>query len=89
MKLKRESLAEKQKVQSAQIKEKEGESLLLAETEANTVLGECSVLGDLMPDEHWTDADDSVISENVRNLSKWQSSGFELSAVIKDMRICL
>ena len=44
----------------------------MTETEGNTFLGECSLLGDLMEDEDWEDVDDEAVSSAMRNLSKWQ-----------------
>ena len=69
--LKELSIKEKQNIQAASKQEKRAESLLLSDTEANIVLGECSVMGDMMPDEDWVEAEDTVVAEAVRNLAKW------------------
>ena len=53
LQLKELSIQEKQKTQTAEQLAKQTDSLILAETEANLILGECSVLGDLMPDKDW------------------------------------
>ena len=72
LKLKQLSIQEKQKAQNTQQLAKQTDNLILAETEANTVLGECSVMGDLIPDEDWAEVEDSDVAEAVRNLEKWQ-----------------
>jgi hypothetical protein len=49
------------------------EDLLSAESEANILMGECSVLGDMMGLEvDWHDADDDVISNGMRSMAGWQ-----------------
>ena len=52
---------------------KEASDLLTAESEANNLMGECSVLGDMMGlDIDWEEADDDVIENGMRNLARWQ-----------------
>ena len=46
--------------------------MLLAQTEANLLLGEISVLGDIMIEENWEEVDDETVGHAMRNLSKWQ-----------------
>ena len=47
--------------------------VLEAENSANTLLGECSVLGDMMGAEvDWTTAEEDAISSAMRSLEKWQ-----------------
>ena len=70
LKLQELTLKEKQKSSHAKEQDKKEESLVLAETEANLFLGECSVLSDIMPEDDWKEADDGVISDAVRRLSK-------------------
>ena len=72
LKLQELTLKEKQASNSAKVKEKEQEALVYSQTESNAFLGECSVLGQLVVDEVWTDVDDEVIGSAMRNLSKWQ-----------------
>ena len=72
LKLQQLSLAEKQKSSAAKEKEKADENLILADTESNIFLGECSVLGDLMADENWKEVEDETVSNAMRNLTKWQ-----------------
>ena len=53
--------------------EKESRELLSAEAEANILMGECSVLGDMMGLEvNWEDAEDNVISNGMRSMARWQ-----------------
>ena len=53
--------------------EQETSDLLSAESEANILIGECSVLGDMMGLEiDWESADDDVIGNGMRNLAGWQ-----------------
>ena len=66
------NLKEKQQAAAVQERDKSEESRILAETESNTFLGECSVLGDLMIDETWEAVDDETVSSAMRNLSRWQ-----------------
>ena len=66
------SLDQMQKTSTAQGIDKAEQDRIMAETEGNTFLGECSVLGDLMEDEDWEDVDDEAVSSAMRNLSKWQ-----------------
>ena len=72
LKLQEQTLAEKQASNAAKLKEKEQEAVVLAQTESNAFLGECSVLGQLMADEDWSEVDDEIIGSAMRNLSKWQ-----------------
>ena len=62
------TLQEKQK----KTKLREDDSKFLAQTEANLFFGESSVLCDMMPDENWSEVEDEVISQGMRNLAKWQ-----------------
>ena len=62
------TLQEKQK----KSKLREDDSKFLAKTEANLFFGESSVLCDMMPDENWSEVEDEVISQGMRNLAKWQ-----------------
>ena len=66
------TLEDRQQASAAQVQDKAEESRILAETESNTFLGECSVLGDLVADENWEEADDETVSGAMRQLSKWQ-----------------
>ena len=84
LKLKQKSLDEKQKLETSKQNEKLEESRLAAETEANLVLGECSVLGDIMPDKEWKDLDDNEISEAVRNIAKWQDQMLRIERSYKN-----
>ena len=53
--------------------EKNTRDLLAAEAEANILMGECSLLGDMMGLEtDWEEADDDSVSTGMRSLSKWQ-----------------
>ena len=72
LKLQELTLQEKKDSTAAKEKEKAAEDLVLAETEANFFLGECSVLGDIMADEDWEAADDDIVSGAMRNLTKCQ-----------------
>ena len=42
--------------------EKQEENLVMAETEANTFLGECSLLGDIMMEKIWTEVEDETVA---------------------------
>jgi hypothetical protein len=66
------SLQDQRNIHADQQQNKYEESRILAETEANTFLGECSVLGDIMTDETWDEVDDETVSDAMRKLSKWQ-----------------
>ena len=66
------TLEDRQQASAAQVQDKAEESRILAETESNTFLGECSVPGDLVADENWEEADDETVSGAMRQLSKWQ-----------------
>ena len=57
---------------ATQVREKEEDARVLAETEQNSFLGEVSVLSDIMPDEDWEEIDDEAVGNAMRNLSKWQ-----------------
>ena len=83
LKLQQLSYQEKKASAAAKVKEKEEEAIVLAETEANLFLGECSVLGQLMTEESWEEVDDEVISNAIRNLSKWQD---QLNAIERSYR---
>ena len=72
VKVKEIGLKEKQEASVASLQDKEAENLLLAQTEANLLLGEIEVLGNIMTEEYWEEADDEVIGNAMRNLSKWQ-----------------
>ena len=37
----------------------------LAEAEANTFLGECSILGDIMVEENWAEVDEETVSMGI------------------------
>ena len=63
---------EKKDAYATRAQEKSEEDKVLAETEANLFLGECSVLGDMMIDETWEAVEDDEISSAMRSLSKWQ-----------------
>lgn len=66
------TLQEKQRKHTTQQQEKNREAEVLEETEANLFLGECSVLGDMIPDEAWDQAEDNEVAEAVRNLPKYE-----------------
>ena len=66
------SLDQMQKTSNTQVADKTKQSEIMAETESNTFLGECSVIGDMMDDEDWEQADDETVSNAMRKLSKWQ-----------------
>ena len=72
LKIRELTLKEIQASNAAKAKEKEEEASILANTEANLFLGECSVLSQLMVEESWEEVEDEVISNAIRNLSKWQ-----------------
>ena len=66
------TLQEKKRKHTIQQQEKNREAEVLEETEANLFLGECSVLGDMIPDEAWDQAEDNDVAEAVRNLPKYE-----------------
>ena len=66
------SLDQMQKTNNTQVVDKAAQDRILAETESNTFLGECSVLGDLMIDEDWEEVEDETVSNAMRCISKWQ-----------------
>ena len=73
LKLQELSLKEQQKVNADREANKKEEARIMAETEGNLVLGECSVLGDLLLDvSDWDDVEDEVVADAMRNLDKWQ-----------------
>ena len=52
--------------------EKLVEATVLAETKSNEFFGETSVMGDLLLEENWDLADNSVVSQGMRLLKDWQ-----------------
>ena len=72
MEFQQQSLQDQRSIHADQPQNKSEDSRILAETEANTFLGECSVLGDIMTDETWDEVDDETVSDAMRKLSKWQ-----------------
>lgn len=50
--------------------EKQEENIVMAETEANTFLGECCLLGDIMVERNWTEVEDETVSNAMRSFSK-------------------
>ena len=67
------SLEEQRKVSDDKAQEKSSENAILPETEGNLVLGECSVLGDMLPvEDNWEDAEDEAVGSAMRSLDKWQ-----------------
>ena len=72
LKIQQLTLEEKKLEKTSKQQDLENQNSMMAETEANVFLGECTVLGDLMQEELWSEADDAVISNCMRDLSKWQ-----------------
>ena len=73
LKIQELSLKEQQVANSDRAREKAEEGIMLADTEANLLLGECKVLGDMMILEtDWTEAADEVVANAMRHLDKWQ-----------------
>ena len=73
LKLQEMSLKEQQHASAEKVREKSAQDMLLAESEANILLGECSVLGDMVTDEaDWEVVEDDVVENAMRNLGKWQ-----------------
>ena len=72
LKLQELTLDEKKRSNSVKVQQKLNEDKILAETEGNTFFGECSVFGDMMPDENWEVVENEVVSHGMRNLGKWQ-----------------
>ena len=73
LKLQELSLREQQQTNAGKVQDKADEDRILAETESNLVLGECSVLGDMMATEKdWEEVADEEVSNAMRNLNKWQ-----------------
>ena len=70
MKIQEENFKNDQAAAAGKVQEKQSEGLLLAETEGNSFLGEVCVLGDIMADETWTEADDETIANAMRSLGK-------------------
>ena len=67
------TLKDQQEIRAEKAQEKVAEASSLPETEANLVMGECSVLGDMLTAEgDWSEADDAVIGNAMRNIAKWQ-----------------
>ena len=83
LKVQEQSFQEQQKHSAAKVNEKEAEDLLVASTEANLFLGECSVLGDIMADENWEEADDETVGKAMRSLGKWQE---QMSSIDRSYR---
>ena len=72
LKVQQLTLQQKQEVNNAKKQGKVEEDLVMAETEANSFLGECSVLGDIMMDENWAEVEDETVSNAMRAINKWQ-----------------
>ena len=67
------TLKEQQEANLKRSQEKAEEARIMAETEGNLVLGECSVLMDmLMIENDWEAVDDERISQAMRSMGKWQ-----------------
>ena len=67
------TLKDQQEIRAEKAQDKADEASSLPETEANLVMGECSVLGDMLTAEgDWSEADDAVIGNAMRNIAKWQ-----------------
>ena len=59
--------------QAKAVTEKQEKATVLAETKSNEFYGETSVMGDLLLDEDWDLADNTVVSQAMRLLSAWQA----------------
>ena len=67
------SLNSAQALSQYQQVEKKTRDLLSAEAEANVLMSECNVLGDMMGSEvNWEEAEDDEIRAGMRDLSRWQ-----------------
>ena len=73
LKLKELSLKEQQDSRDKDTRDKAAADLLLVDAEANLLLGECSVLGDMLTEIlDWEGVDDDVVEDAMRNLGKYQ-----------------
>ena len=73
MKLQELNINTQQKTSEQQAVEKATKEILTAEGEANMLLGECSVMGDMMGIVvDYEEAEDDVISSGMRSLVVWQ-----------------
>ena len=66
-------MKEQQEANKKREEEKANEARIMAETEGNLVLAECSVLLDMLSVESdWETVDDEIVSTAMRDLVRWQ-----------------
>ena len=73
LQLQMKSLKLQETAQAKAESDKKETATVLIETKSNEFYGETSVMGDLLLDENWELADNTVVSQGMRLLSTWQA----------------